>query len=208
MSKGNIKFDILLKKSDIDNLTDDKRLCIINSMTHSLISNRTLSIEQASNILDKVIRTRSNYPYRVPLIRFLGLVEANKIMYNLSTCGFYPCIDCDGIILGKKYFDLGVYKPIMYEYSNGDRCWVIGGKNHREDGPAIEMLNGYKEWIINGKTHRIGGPAREFPDGRKEWWINGKMHRINGPAIEDGVRKQWYINGAELSEEEWKNLER
>ena len=39
----------------------------------------------------------------------------------------------------------------MIEYTvrvdkNGNRSWLVNGKLHREDGPAIEKANGYKEW--------------------------------------------------------------
>ena len=45
-------------------------------------------------------------------------------------------------------------KHIEYKvkvYTNGDKCWYLNGKLHREDGPAIEYSNGHKEWFLNGK---------------------------------------------------------
>jgi len=50
----------------------------------------------------------------------------------------------------------------------------LGGKLHREDGPAIENVNGDKEWFFNNKRHRTDGPAIEYADGDKEWFVNGE----------------------------------
>ena len=51
----------------------------------------------------------------------------------------------------------------MIEYTvqvdEGTTRWYLNGKEHREDGPAIERARGSKEWWINGS---------------KEWYINGK----------------------------------
>jgi hypothetical protein len=33
----------------------------------------------------------------------------------------------------------------------GDKYWLLNGKRHREDGPAVEGANGTKEWWLNGK---------------------------------------------------------
>ena len=34
---------------------------------------------------------------------------------------------------------------------NGDKAWYLNGKQHREDGPAIEYADGSKWWYLNGK---------------------------------------------------------
>jgi len=59
-------------------------------------------------------------------------------------------------------------------YDTGDAMWFLGGKLHREDGPACEFVNGYKEWYLNGELHREDGPAIEWADGSKWWYLNGK----------------------------------
>ena len=41
------------------------------------------------------------------------------------------------------------YKVKVYE--DGNKHWILNGKLHREDGPAIEFSNGNKHWILNGK---------------------------------------------------------
>lgn len=35
-------------------------------------------------------------------------------------------------------------------YDSGNRYWLIDGKYHREDGPAVEYANGNKEWYYLG----------------------------------------------------------
>jgi hypothetical protein len=115
------------------------------------------------------------------------------------------------------------------EYANGDKIWMINDKQHREGGPAVESkLNvqwfvhgklhridgpavvysaGTKEWWVNGEKHRTGAPAVEHSDGSTEWWKNGVQHREDGPAVEwaaDEDLKQWYLNGQEFSEAEYK----
>ena len=57
-------------------------------------------------------------------------------------------------------------------YDDGSKYWLLNGKLHREDGPAIEYPDGTKVWWLNDKLHREDGPAYEHADGHKEWWIN------------------------------------
>ena len=63
--------------------------------------------------------------------------------------------------------------------------------------------NGAKIWLLNGKLHRENGPAVELPDGPKVWYLNGQLYREDGPAIEwaDGLIS-WYINGEELTKQQ------
>ena len=65
--------------------------------------------------------------------------------------------------------------------------------------------NGTKEWLLNGKRHRVDGPAVEDTDGSKYWYLDDKRHRIDGPAIEwfDGS-KEWYLDGNKLTQAQWK----
>ena len=59
----------------------------------------------------------------------------------------------------------------------GTKEWLLHGKYHREDGPAIETKGGYRGWYLNDKNHREDGPACEYPDGTKEWFLHGeKVH--------------------------------
>jgi len=38
-------------------------------------------------------------------------------------------------------------------------------------------------YLVDGKLHNNEGPAVIYNDGTREWWFNGKRHNINGPAI-------------------------
>jgi len=58
---------------------------------------------------------------------------------------------------------------------DGTKYWLLNGKYHREDGPAIERASGSKEWFLNGLHHREDGPAVEYTNGRKSWWLHGEM---------------------------------
>ena len=43
---------------------------------------------------------------------------------------------------------------IKYEVhvdDNGNKRWYLNGKQHREDGPAIECADGTKVWYLNGE---------------------------------------------------------
>jgi hypothetical protein len=69
----------------------------------------------------------------------------------------------------------------ILEYCDGaeEPCstWVRyykNGKEHRENGPAIECSDGDKLWFLNGKLHRENGPAIEFANGIKNWYLNGR----------------------------------
>jgi len=55
--------------------------------------------------------------------------------------------------------------------------------------------------------HRVDGPAIEYSDGTKRWYLNGLLHRADGgPAVEypDGYEQQWFLNGEELTKDEFK----
>lgn len=69
---------------------------------------------------------------------------------------------------------------------------------HNEDG----IICYYK----NGNLHREDGPAVECDEFR-EWWSHGVLHREDGPACEyehiGGCSKRWFLNGIEISEEQF-----
>ncbi|WP_139794293.1 hypothetical protein [Chromobacterium violaceum] len=71
---------------------------------------------------------------------------------------------------------------------------------HDEDGITY--------WYQNGELHRDDGPAVECDEFR-EWWSHGVLHREDGPAIDwpsgpgGGWSKRWFLNGVELSEEQF-----
>jgi len=68
-------------------------------------------------------------------------------------------------------------QPKRYVDRNGTKRWLLNGRRHREDGPAIEMWDGRKEWWLHGSRHREDGPAYEGVDGTKLWFLNDqKVH--------------------------------
>lgn len=82
-----------------------------------------------------------------------------------------------------------------------NKYWFKDGKQHKENGPAVEWKNGSTEWLKHGLFHREDGPAVEF-FSFKEWWIDGKKHRIDGPAVEwKNGAKYWYLDGEEYIKE-------
>ena len=95
------------------------------------------------------------------------------------------------------------------DYMYNKTQYIIEGKLHRIDGPAIEWDNGSNDWFINDKRHNPNGPAVENRDGSKEWWINSKLHRLDGPAIEyaDGS-KEWWVNNRKHRDNDLPAVER
>tara|TARA_Y100001956_G_scaffold56034_1_gene55020 strand:- start:172 stop:408 length:237 start_codon:yes stop_codon:yes gene_type:complete len=56
-------------------------------------------------------------------------------------------------------------KPVMKIDSNGNKCWWLNGKLHREDGPAIEWADGDKWWYLNGEEvteEEVMNPVEEM----------------------------------------------
>ena len=35
----------------------------------------------------------------------------------------------------------------------GNKFWLLNGKLHREDGPAVEYSHGLKQWFLNDKRY-------------------------------------------------------
>lgn len=111
---------------------------------------------------------------------------------------------------------------IVYYASNRNQyyAWLVDGKLHREDGPAvISETDGAHAWLVDGKLHRADGPAVVGSDGSQAWYLNGKLHREDGPAvIEANGSEAWFVNGvqhrvdgpalistAEIAQEWWVN---
>ena len=98
---------------------------------------------------------------------------------------------------------LSHFFPVELECRAGEKAWFRNGKQHRDDGPAVEWLDGTKEWWVGGKRHREGAPATVTAEGREVWWVNGKRHRVDGPAVinkDDTV--EWWLNGVEVNEQD------
>jgi hypothetical protein len=54
--------------------------------------------------------------------------------------------------------------------------WFQHGKQHRDDGAAVEWADGAKEWYLHGKRHSEQAPAIEYADGRKFWYLHGNHY--------------------------------
>jgi hypothetical protein len=92
-------------------------------------------------------------------------------------------------------------KPERIVLGNGTVKYMLDGKLHREDGPAIAGIGGNKKWFINDKLHREDGPAVVSTSGYKSWWVNDKLHRTDGPAIIHGNgTTEYHFNGTQVSE--------
>jgi len=67
-------------------------------------------------------------------------------------------------------------QPTMTVGRYGNKIWMLNGKRHREDGPAVEHANGYKAWYLHDNLHREDGPAVEYADGHKGWYLHSKWY--------------------------------
>lgn len=114
----------------------------------------------------------------------------------------------------------GVVDQARMHYQNGDPftgiavcpdgsdSYLLDGKLHRLDGPALSFKDGYQAWYKHGIRHRIGGPALIDPGMKMEtWYEEGKEHRRDGPAIiyENGD-VEWWLYGAQHSLEAWAEI--
>lgn len=101
-------------------------------------------------------------------------------------------------------------KYTIREWSDGTIEYMVDGKLHREDGPAIEHADGDMRWYQHGQRHRVNGPAIEHVGGNRKWYQNDKLHRIDGPAIEfSSGGTFWYYKGEYVectSQEEFERL--
>jgi hypothetical protein len=86
--------------------------------------------------------------------------------------------------------------PVTQVDEFGNQTWLMNGRLHRTDGPAVIGADGYQEWYHHGQRHRTDGPALIYPNGTQEWYHHGQRHRTDGPAViraDDGYQ-EWYVN--------------
>lgn len=67
----------------------------------------------------------------------------------------------------------------------------------------IRFNHHFYAWYFNGRLHREDGPAIICKDGSRSWYFNGRLHRTDGPAIEWSNGCSWWIDGCELTEDEF-----
>ena len=66
-----------------------------------------------------------------------------------------------------------------------------------------EDEDGRRYYDQQGRLHRIGGPAVDLK-GYKAYYKHGLLHNLDGPAaISHTDRKAWYIDGENLTEEQF-----
>lgn len=85
-------------------------------------------------------------------------------------------------------------EPAISNNMRGFVAYIIGGKHHRTNGPAVDWNNGEYEWWENGVKHRVGRPACKYRLS-EEWWFQGRLHRTDGPAVMGDYVKKWYFHG-------------
>lgn len=56
----------------------------------------------------------------------------------------------------------------------GNKRWLVKGKCHREDGPAIITPDGTEIWCYNDVRSREDGPAVIYKEGIVLWYLDGK----------------------------------
>ena len=73
------------------------------------------------------------------------------------------------------------------------------------DQPVMEEDSwGNKRWYVKGKLHNNGAPAVLGSRGNYEaWYSHGKLHRLDGPARITNNGAYYYINGVELTKDEF-----
>ena len=113
-----------------------------------------------------------------------------------------------------------------FEMANGYKGWWLNGDEYTESEwkVAVEKLNKERGKVSMKKetNKKPELPVLElkttdsyplkytgiikWSDGEKWWVLNGKYHREDGPAKEqpDGSSKEWWLNGHEYTESEWK----
>lgn len=81
-------------------------------------------------------------------------------------------------------------------YHNPHRAAIV---ERNEVGTVIR-----EEYYSHGMRHRSSGPAIIRNNGsHQEWWSDNKLHNINGPAVIKDGTEAYYLNGIELSKDDW-----
>jgi len=61
--------------------------------------------------------------------------------------------------------------------SNGNQMYLLSGRFHRINGPALINTDGYQAYYLNGKLHREDGPAAIYPKiNYQSFWLNNKRY--------------------------------
>ncbi len=85
-------------------------------------------------------------------------------------------------------------KPECQRWLDGSYRYVLDGKLHRDDDPAVISMSGTKEWFQHGQWHREDGPAIEWSFGKQEWYLFDKEYLS---------KKEYFKALAKLRGQEW-----
>jgi hypothetical protein len=79
----------------------------------------------------------------------------------------------------------GGYDEIREEEGTGAVFYLLDGRLHREDGPAVELADGTEQYFYEGALHRDDDlPASVLSTGEREWYRYGAQHRDHDlPAV-------------------------
>jgi hypothetical protein len=93
------------------------------------------------------------------------------------------------------------------------QSYFFEGTFHNPNGPAFQTWhpNGqmdYREYRVYGVYHNLNGPAYECwsEDGElmyRMFRVDGILHNPHGPAYETPDSQEFWINGKQLTEEEF-----
>jgi len=88
----------------------------------------------------------------------------------------------------------------------------IGNKYHYDDEgnlhsmfdePAVILESGEQKWYYKGLLHREEKPAVQIPGYENQYYEMGQKHRMNGPAIESIDGEEYWINGNQITKEQF-----
>lgn len=182
---------------------------------------KTLSIfdkhDELSIFRREIFKDKSDVPFLK-----MALFEENRAFDNVKFLSAYTSLKNESYFLERKeaiensdlYAGKYYYNKFGYLHNingpaittnNGTNIYLVNGKIHREDGPAIMFKDPEKDLQVhiyyrNNILHREYGPAKVVhQDGqlyKSSYYINGKLHRENSPAIEwtDG-QYMYYVDG-------------
>ena len=120
------------------------------------------------------------------ILQWLPFIDLDKHLVTLKL----PLATCEKI-------RNNIYAQKIRHFKYSDReVYLIEGKRHRSDGPAVIHSNNKREWFKHGRRHNSQGPAIIYSNGNCSWYRYDKLHRIDGPAVmkTDGYCS-WHYDG-------------
>lgn len=104
--------------------------------------------------------------------------------------------------ISNKDYETMSFDEIYKEYKDGDKD-SEGNTFYIVNKPNTININ-YKAWYDQDNLpHKDDGPARVYSNNTKMWFKHGKIHREDGPAYIQANIKRYYLDGKNISEEEF-----